>query len=108
MIKDIFKNEDIIITKDDFISFDIPLVKQKDSLYEDMFQATNNTTNITLDIGWYGDTQTLEGNFIVHLIKDNNWDVPILKIFTKDLALLKYYIESTVFYFEDNLRTEKL
>lgn len=97
MIKDDFDVSNLIVTKDDFISFDLPLNKQIGELKEDMFQASKKgKDNVILDIGWYGDTEQLEGEFIVYLIIDYNWEAPLIRISTRDLDVLKHYIEYTI------------
>lgn len=97
MIGDYFDLSNLTVVKDDFISFNLPLQEQTDNLYEDMFQAYFNVENTTvLDIGWYGETEELNGTFILYLIKDNDWESPILKISTKDLDILKYFIQCTL------------
>lgn len=97
MIRDYFELGNLTVIKDDFISFDISLNKQTSELYEDMFQA-QASNNVILDIGWYGETEGLKGKFVLYLIKDQDWENPLLKISTQDLNILKYYIGYTMQY----------
>ena len=40
----------------------------------------------------------LDGKFILHLIKNEDWDNPMVKLSTKDLSTLKFYIKTTIDY----------
>ena len=46
-------------------------------LSEDMLQVEYPNSYI-LDVGWYGKFQTLNGVFIIQIIKDTDWEKPIL------------------------------
>ncbi len=67
------KNWDII--KSDI--FEISNNLDESALSEDLFQIKNN--NFIVDSGWY------EGinSFITYLIKDDNWENPVIKIISK-------------------------
>lgn len=69
------------VVKDDFINPSISLQEQADFLCDDMFQIIKNTPNysIIIDIGWYGETTPLDGMFILYVVKDYDWDLPIFK-----------------------------
>jgi len=47
-------------------------------LGEDMVQVRYENGFI-LDVGWYGKTFTLDGVFIINIIKDYKWDKPVYK-----------------------------
>ncbi|MDO6761848.1 hypothetical protein Q4566_16700 [Tamlana sp. 2_MG-2023] len=94
--KEGFNLNHLVIVKNDLISFEKTLEEQRNLLFEDMFQVENKNKNLIFDIGWYGETENLEGNFILHLIQDYNWDSPLMKLITKDLYVLEFYIESTM------------
>jgi len=96
MLSNYFNFEKASRIKDNFISFEKPLKDQTDDLYEDMFYSIYEDISITLDIGWYGNTKNLEGIFILYLIKEDDWDNPLLKLSTKDLYILKHFIKSSV------------
>lgn len=50
-------------------------------LVEDIFQASN--TNYIIDSGWYGEDSS--GRFITFLIKDLDWDNPVVRIESSNL-----------------------
>lgn len=77
-----FKNG--IIYKDDFIDIKDSLKNQQNLLYEDMFLVNYPKLGICLDIGWYNGNLK-NGNFIISLIKDENWDNPLMKINIKNI-----------------------
>ena len=98
MLSKYFNFNNASIVKDDFISFEEPLKNQVNFLYEDMFHVAQENLNIIFDIGWYGDADNLDGKFILHLIKNEDWDNPMVKLSTKDLSTLKFYIKTTIDY----------
>ena len=87
MIKEYFDLSGFTVIKDDFISLERPVEVQAENLYEDMFQA--GIDNLLLDIGWYGNSETLEGEFILLVIEDYNWEVPLYKASTNEITGLK-------------------
>ncbi|WP_422106240.1 hypothetical protein [Winogradskyella sp.] len=103
MLSNYFNFDKASRIKDNFISFDKPLKDQLDDLYEDMFYSIYEDISITLDIGWYGSTKNLKGVFILYLIKEDDWDNPILKLSTKDLSILRHYIKSSVEFIDNQL-----
>lgn len=102
MIKDSFDLSGLTVVKDEFISFDLPIEKQIDELCEDMFQAIKiNVDKIALDIGWYSNTTESKGEFVVYLIKNDDWDNPLVRISTNDLVVLKHYIKTTITFIKE-------
>ena len=74
------------IVKDDFfIHSDMP---DDTTLREDMYQATYE--QYTIDCGWYEGIE--EGGFITYLIKDYDWDKPVIKILTKAFEDAKWSV----------------
>ena len=98
MLSKIINLKDIKIIKDDFIDLNLSLNKQRDSLYEDMFSAQLERLNLNLDIGWYGDFKN--GNFIIFLIKNSDWDEPIIKIKTRNTKELINNLEAILCFIE--------
>ena len=86
------------ITYDEFhIDFSVPCAQQLNELNEDLLQASAN--NFIIDIGWYPEGDP-EGKIISLLIKDHNWQKPILHFedtnyadFKKHICLLTEYGE---------------
>lgn len=56
------------------IDFDIPLFQQKSELVEDLLQVSY-PNSFLLDVGWYPE-YSLDGSFIVQVIKDGEWLTP--------------------------------
>ena len=53
-------------------------------LQEDLLQLHNELDNLVIDLGWYGDVSTNEGQFKLYQIKDCDWDNPESQICTSD------------------------
>ena len=68
-------------------------------LNEDIFQCVFPAQNLIIDIGWYGNVATNQGEFRIHVIINENWDFPFNVIHSKSvdeakevlLKILKYY-----------------
>ena len=71
------------------IEYFTPLRKQVDILREDMFHVSygNDLLGYVIDVGWYGESFSTKGFFVVHLIKDD-WDNPLVKIRCKSIKRL--------------------
>jgi hypothetical protein len=52
-----------------------PLVDQVEDLKEDLVQVRYGL--VTLDVGWYPEFSS-EGEFVVRVVRDANWDKPLL------------------------------
>ena len=73
------------VTQNDFpIEEDILLNEDNDELKEDMLQVVY-PQNYTLDVGWYSGIK----KFIVFVVKDYNWEEPIVKIICEDIEGVK-------------------
>lgn len=69
-------------------------------LVEDMFQATFN--NYCIDVGWYGLWGgDKNGRFLTYLIKDSNWEEPIIIIVSFKISELEKTIELCRNYVDD-------
>jgi len=95
--------EDCRIINHDFYTYN-PLknFNEADSfeyLSEDIFQCVFPDQNLIIDIGWYGDLATNQGEFRIHVIMNENWDYPFNVIHSKSvdevkellLKIFKYY-----------------
>lgn len=71
-----FKSGKIIF--DEFhIDFFRPFSEQLDCLLEDLLQV-KFLENCLLDVGWYPEYEE-DGAFVIQVIKDQNWELPIYK-----------------------------
>ncbi|MFS1512525.1 hypothetical protein VQL36_08825 [Chengkuizengella sp. SCS-71B] len=104
MFEDInFKNGKIVYNDfqiDPLLSFE----KQADNLKEDMFQV-EFLNNYTIDIGWYPCTTDINGNFIIYIIKEYNWEEPLLKASCRTIEELKQHLIKCVNIVESQLDT---
>lgn len=82
------------LVKDDITSLLKSEADIVDLLTEDMFQAESG--NLIIDSGWYTDT------FISFLIKDNNWESPVIKIYSSNLKDTYIAIKSIEYYCENS------
>ncbi|SFR69488.1 hypothetical protein [Anaeromicropila populeti] len=72
----------------------IPLKEQTDLLKEDLIQVIYES-NYLIDIGWYPEFDE-EGFFRVSIIKDYQWENPVLQKNCRDLNLLKEYVDECI------------
>ncbi len=78
------------------IDFERPFAEQLEELNEDLIQVEYNEKYI-LDIGWYPE-HNANGNIIIQLIFDNQWDTPIVKEKVNNIdSLLKIIKEIQIF-----------
>ena len=75
------------IVKDSFSELDF-LTNDTTFYNEDMFQASFN--NYIVDCGWYGEH---DGCFIKVLIRDGNWEEPMVEIVLTRPDMVKWSIE---------------
>lgn len=95
MFKDIDFGKGVIKKDIDFdLNKDIPLKEQIDLLKEDMLQVSYDNDYL-IDMGWYPEFDE-EGNFRVSVIKDYQWDYPILQRSCRDLNLLDEYVREGI------------
>lgn len=53
-------------------------------LYEDLLQIKNEDHNIVIDLGWYGDIGSNEGQFKIYQIRNFDWDNPELEFVSQN------------------------
>ena len=76
------------------INKNIILEEQIGLLKEDLLQVSYENDYL-IDVGWYPEFDE-KGNFAVSVIKDYQWDNPILQKSCKDLNLLNEYIHECI------------
>ena len=84
------------------VNKDIPLEEQIDLLKEDLLQV-NYDNNYLIDVGWYPEFDE-EGIFRVSVIKDYQWDNPILQKSCRDLSLLDEYMHECINIIESKIK----
>ena len=76
-MKDFNPSKGIIVYNDFNLDLSKPIIDQKNFLKEDLLQISF-LDNYLLDLGWYPEGNT-NGKFVLHIIKDFDWEKPILK-----------------------------
>lgn len=93
MIKDLDYGKNVSTKYIDFdIDPNLPLSEQNSALKENMVQIVYKN-NYTLDVGWYGG---INGAFTIMIVKDYDWDNPIIKEESTDLDGLKVALEKCI------------
>lgn len=103
-IFDFLKNKYNLYPPDAFLDKKLSLMNQEWELREDIVQITHNDVpDILLDIGWYGDFEfDNSARFILYVIKDCDWDKPLLRKETKSISELEAFIKESLIYLEPN------
>jgi hypothetical protein len=79
--------DDWITAYNEFLDIDPAKIKDNTDILwnnftEDLLQIRNEHKNIILDLGWYPEMNP-NGNYCIKLIKDNNWEKPLITINNK-------------------------
>ncbi len=88
--------KDGVVSHDSISWIDDNFVINEDTVFdlsEDLLQISFN--NKKLDVGWYPDLE-VEGFFRVVLIKDMNWESPIIEKECRDIKSLKDNISNII------------
>lgn len=80
-----------------FTEYDVRIHGEMDSieLSEDLLRLSNDEANMIIDLGWYPSFDT-EGQYILELVKNYNWDQPLEKICTQSKSDIISTIEKWV------------
>lgn len=80
-----------------FTEYDMPVHGKHDcfELHEDLLQLLNEKANLVIDLGWYPSYDD-NGNYLLLLIKDYNWDFPLEKVVSKSKKEIIACIEKWV------------
>lgn len=76
------------------INFDIPYSLQIENLNEDLLQV-DFAGKYLLDLGWYPESDP-DGEFVILLLQDNNWSMPIFCARCTTPSMLKTCIQKAV------------
>lgn len=99
---------DCEIIKHNFHDYDPSLALNEeanfDYLSEDLLQCSFPEEGIVIDLGWYGDIILGKGEFRIHIIKNENWELPENIIHSKSVEetasllnkILEYYTAITI------------
>ncbi|MGB8468122.1 MAG: hypothetical protein WCE21_03880 [Candidatus Babeliales bacterium] len=95
-----------VITYNEFnIDPDLPLQEQLFSLTEDLLQISYCNGKYLIDVGWYPEF-SVQGSFMIRVIKDYDWLNPIFKKKVKSLEMVTRYLQKAVKIVEEVLKTE--
>lgn len=91
------------ILKNSFSTYDpeIDYSEEKNLFYltEDLLQI--EFENLILDLGWYGEISTNEGEFKIYLIQNQDWENPIIKKSSKYQKVIKETLEEILASFKN-------
>ena len=102
-IQDINFPEDCQIVNHDFYDYNpLDSYNKPDSLKylnEDLLQCSFPEDEVIIDLGWYGDITANKGEFRIHIIQNENWEIPFNIIHSKSvdetkellIKILDYY-----------------
>lgn len=68
-------------------------------LSEDLLHCSFPEENITIDLGWYGDLSRNKGEFKIHIIENENWEVPLNVIHSKSVEEIKTLLNKILQYY---------
>jgi len=74
---------------------ELPIEQQEDIFQEDLAQIEYQQGSLIIDVGWLPQGRPT-GRFVVSIIKDRNWEVPILYLEVRDIASLKKSINKAI------------
>jgi hypothetical protein len=84
--------------------------KEADSilyLNEDLLQCSLPADDIIIDVGWYGDIYTNQGEFRIYIILHENWEIPFNIIYSKSAEETKELLNKVLqYYSKKEYRTE--
>ena len=70
------------IAKNDFTTYDPETEYSEDRslfyLTEDLLQIEFSSSNLVIDLGWYGDFETNDGQFKICVIQNEDWSNPLI------------------------------
>ncbi len=68
-------------------------------LNEDLLQCEFPKENIIIDLGWYGNIKTNQGEFRIYIIQNENWEIPFNVIYSKSVEETKEYLDKILQYY---------
>lgn len=91
--------QNILFNDIDYIDVSKDTSEQIEDLKEDLMQIGLNN-GLIIDVGWYPSFNP-SGNFILYVIKNNDWNNPINVIYEKKINLLITKLNETIKEFND-------
>jgi hypothetical protein len=74
----------------------LPLGKQLWEHGEDLFQVKFKKNALVLDVSWVQNGKDDRGQFVLYLVKERNWEVPLIKSVATSLRGLKRAVTRAV------------
>ncbi|MFT5859409.1 MAG: hypothetical protein ACI865_001510 [Flavobacteriaceae bacterium] len=88
-LQEIIIPEGIKLEYSEFYAYDptTEFTEELNNLYlkEDLFQASFEEERLIVDMGWYGDLKTNDGEFKILVVYAADWDFPVTTLFAKSL-----------------------
>lgn len=102
-IQEINFPSDCEIINNDFYDYD-PLTSfnkadSKQYLHEDLLQCSFPIDHLIIDLGWYGDVNSNQGEFRIQVIQNENWDNPFNVIYSKSSEEVKEILTKILHYY---------
>lgn len=94
---------DCKIITHDFYTYDpVNSFTEADSLKylnEDLFQCSFPIDHVIIDLGWYGDLISNQGEFRIQVIQHENWDMPFNTLYSKSTEEVKTILNKILQYY---------
>jgi hypothetical protein len=68
-------------------------------LSEDLLQCYFKEESILIDVGWYADTDSANGEFRIQIIQHENWEIPLNVIYSKSSEEVKDILDKILDYY---------
>ncbi len=92
------------VLKNDFSTYDPENDYSEDKnlfyLSEDLLQIEIEHLNIVIDLGWYGELFSNQGSFKIFVVKNNDWENPIITEISKSQRVIKDKLENILLFFK--------
>lgn len=76
-------------------------------LNEDLLQCFFPEHNAIIDLGWYGDIKSNQGEFKVQIIQNENWEFPLSAKYSKSVEEIRSILKKILHYYS-KVKTEDL
>jgi len=75
-------------------------------LNEDLFQCVFPEEDLIIDLGWYGDLKSNAGEFKIHIILKENWEIPMHTIYSTSVVEIKELLLKILSYYSSAIEEE--
>lgn len=100
------------VNKNEFSTYDPDTeyteVKSDFYLWEDLLQIEFKYSNLLIDLGWYGDTSNNDGEFVIKVVENENWETPLRIKNSKSQKIITAELERILMEIRDNGKIEAI